>query len=309
MGYRRVSVLGADLVLAVPDALTQRARALATGRARVSAPGRKVTERPPAEARALPPGTAAASPEAARLLARLAEVGWWYHTIELGHGVATPGGFDHRPYLPLYPIPADLSGLRVLDVATFDGFWAFEFARRGAAEVVALDVARFGDLDLPAPARRAMSAEELDRPVGRGFEVCRDLLGLGGRVRREALSVYDLSPARPGGGPFDLVFVGDLLLHLMNPARALQAVASVVAPGGRAVVVETFDPNLPGGLVEFQGGGSDCVWWRMGLGALERMVRDAGFGEVRLVSKFRTGGAGERPWLWHAAFVCAPPQP
>ncbi len=64
----------------------------------------------------------------------------WYHTLELGDGVVTKGMFDHRPHLDHYPIPADLSGKRCLDVATMDGFWAFEMERRGAASVVALDL-------------------------------------------------------------------------------------------------------------------------------------------------------------------------
>src|SRR5918998_3481447 len=59
----------------------------------------------------------------------------WYHTLELGEGVVTKGMFDHRPHLHHYPIPADLSGKRCLDVATIDGFWAFEMERRGAASV------------------------------------------------------------------------------------------------------------------------------------------------------------------------------
>ena len=64
----------------------------------------------------------------------------WYHTLELGNGVVTKGMFDHRPVLSRYPIPADLTGKRCLDVATMDGYWAFEMERRGAASVTALDL-------------------------------------------------------------------------------------------------------------------------------------------------------------------------
>ena len=35
------------------------------------------------------------------------------------------------------------------DVAAFDGFWSFEFERRGAAEVVALGIATPREVDLP----------------------------------------------------------------------------------------------------------------------------------------------------------------
>ena len=63
----------------------------------------------------------------------------WYHTLELGDGIATEAMFDHRPVLHRYPMPDDLSGLRCLDVGTMDGFWAFEMERRGASSVVAID--------------------------------------------------------------------------------------------------------------------------------------------------------------------------
>src|SRR6059058_5727786 len=77
----------------------------------------------------------------------------WYHTLELGQGVATTGMFDHRPVLDRYPIPADLSGKRCLDVATMDGYFAFEMERRGAASVTALDLEDPEELDWPASLR------------------------------------------------------------------------------------------------------------------------------------------------------------
>ena len=40
----------------------------------------------------------------------------WYHTVDLGDGVLTPGQYDHRDVLASYGIPADLAGKTVLDV-------------------------------------------------------------------------------------------------------------------------------------------------------------------------------------------------
>src|SRR2546423_14048035 len=74
----------------------------------------------------------------------------WYHTLELGGGVVTKGMFDHRPVLDRYPIPEDLTGKRCLDVATMDGFWAFEMERRGAASVTALYLEDPAQLGWPA---------------------------------------------------------------------------------------------------------------------------------------------------------------
>src|SRR5579872_3409662 len=75
----------------------------------------------------------------------------WYHTIELPGGIVTPGEYDHRPIVSKVPLPERLDGLRCLDVGTHDGFWAFEMERRGAAEVVAIDVEDPSELDWPEP--------------------------------------------------------------------------------------------------------------------------------------------------------------
>src|SRR3954466_13460849 len=64
----------------------------------------------------------------------------WYHTLELAPGVVTPGWFDTRKVVSQLPFPASLAGKRCLDVATFDGFWAFEMESRGASEVAAIDL-------------------------------------------------------------------------------------------------------------------------------------------------------------------------
>jgi tRNA (mo5U34)-methyltransferase len=70
-------------------------------------------------------------------LAERVKLNGWYHTLELAPGVVTPGMFDLRPYVSRYGLPERLDGKRVLDIGTWDGFWAFEMERRGAAEVVA----------------------------------------------------------------------------------------------------------------------------------------------------------------------------
>ncbi len=57
----------------------------------------------------------------------------WYHAIDLGDGTVTPGWFDLRPFVNHYGIPDDLNGMRALEIGTWDGFWAFEMERRGAA--------------------------------------------------------------------------------------------------------------------------------------------------------------------------------
>ena len=68
----------------------------------------------------------------------------------------TEGTFDLRPYVARYGLPTDMTGMRALDVGTWDGFWAFEMERRGA-EVVA------DEPGVPAPGRLDDAATERSR--------------------------------------------------------------------------------------------------------------------------------------------------
>src|SRR5262245_29064139 len=72
---------------------------------------------------------------------------YWYHTIDLGDGLVTPGDYDYRYALPLYKFPADMRGMNVLDVGSATGFFAFEFERRGA-KVVSVDLPSMTEWDI-----------------------------------------------------------------------------------------------------------------------------------------------------------------
>lgn len=64
----------------------------------------------------------------------------WWHTIELPDGTVTPGKVDYRDpeKARRFQLPKDLTGKRVLDLGTFDGYWAIEAKKRGA-DVTAAD--------------------------------------------------------------------------------------------------------------------------------------------------------------------------
>src|SRR5947209_12514946 len=72
----------------------------------------------------------------------------WRQVVELTPTLATPGTADFRAVRQLARLPDSLAGLRCLDAARRDGFWAFELESRGAAEVVALDWEPY--IDFPA---------------------------------------------------------------------------------------------------------------------------------------------------------------
>ena len=64
----------------------------------------------------------------------------WYHSIVLLNGEKTKGDTDYSVWNSThYLFPDDLTGKSVIDFGTFDGYWAIETKKRGAAEVVAVD--------------------------------------------------------------------------------------------------------------------------------------------------------------------------
>jgi tRNA (mo5U34)-methyltransferase len=200
----------------------------------------------------------------------------WYHTLELAPGVETPGFFDHRPLLAKLPIPASLAGQRCLDIGTFDGFWAFEMERRGAAEVVAADILDPMAWDWPAGAHPlAIEAMERRKEAGRGFEIASEALG--SEVHKIEASVYELDPAVHG--EFDFVFMGSLLLHLRDPILALERVRSVCR--GLFLTIDAVDPLLtllhPRRPIGFLEGIGRPWWWKPNMRGYEQMVRSAGF--------------------------------
>ena len=197
----------------------------------------------------------------------------WYHTIELGPDIVTPGWFDCRS-VAKWILPSDCTGLRCLDVGTFDGFWAFEMERRGAEEVVAVDILDESRWDWPAiPDHRDLEAIADRKGGGDGFLTAKEALG--SSVQRLDLSIYDLDPALHG--EFDLVYLGSLLLHLRDPIRGLEAVRSVCR--GRLISTDAISLPMslwPAPAANLDGRGRP-YWWKPNKQAFKRMIEVAGY--------------------------------
>lgn len=203
---------------------------------------------------------------------------FWYHTIEVVPGVTTPGWFDLRPVVDLLPWP-DVRGKRCLDIGTYDGYLAFELERRGASEVVAVDVEDHLLWDWPPDYR----AEDLPRdpgfsgpPKGAGFRLAAELMG--SQVDWRPISIYDLDPAEVG--TFDVVVCGSLMLHLRDPLRALEAVRSVtdgvfLSSEQIEAALTVLGRSVP--LFTLNGSGGDCQWFNFNAAGHERLLYAAGF--------------------------------
>src|SRR3954451_21873218 len=203
----------------------------------------------------------------------------WYHTLELPGGVVTPGEFDHRSIVGRLPWP-DLCGKRCLDVGSRNGFYAFEMERRGAAEVVSLDVDDPADLNMPATAPPAAAIAAEVRAGNEAFDAAH--AALGSRVERVYRSLYELDEA--WAGRFDFAVLGTLLMHLRDPVGALRAVRGVT---DALLVNEGVMPSLtlirrvPTAQVVMR---DEPFWWLANPAALRRWVEAAGF-EVERMSR------------------------
>ncbi|MGH2772424.1 MAG: class I SAM-dependent methyltransferase [Actinomycetota bacterium] len=211
----------------------------------------------------------------------------WYHTIEFPGGLVSRGNFDHRKIVGRYGIPASLKGKTVLDVGAADGYFSFEMEKRGASRVVALDVPGIEDCDWTAPMHSRVAAQiGTPPPWTTHFLLARHWLG--SKVERLEINIYDLTPE--AAGKFDVVFCGDVLLHLQNPLKALTNICAVTKE--MAIVETVIDPviehQFPGAPYARFGSRADEVvpgevntFWRMNSSGLKDMLEYAGFGDVQ----------------------------
>jgi tRNA (mo5U34)-methyltransferase len=234
---------------------------------------------------------------------------YWYHTVDLGDGLVTPGDYDFRETVERFPFPADMTGMRVLDVGSATGFFAFEFERRGAA-VTSVELPSIADWDMAGVDRQPVlealkawaGADDLatldEIVVHGGFQFCSEILR--SNVTRCLSSVYDLTPQKLGGGePFDLVFVGDMLVHTMAPLQALNVLAGFCR--GTMVISQDL-PEFGGDTpVMLYFGGDDAAgdnrsWWHPNEACWKQMLRRLGFADVRVVGHHE--GVVRREWVY-----------
>jgi tRNA (mo5U34)-methyltransferase len=209
---------------------------------------------------------------------RVAELGQWFHNLDLG-GVKTAP--DH--FLGDYPavkwrsfepaIPRDLTGKSVLDIGCNAGYYSIEMKRRGAARVVGVD----SDRKYLAQARFAAEVNGLD-------------------IEFRELSVYDVAQL---GERFDVVLFMGVLYHLRHPLLALDLLYEHVVGdllvfqsmqrGPREVKAfksdyhfwqtEIFDdPGFPRMyFIENCYAQDPTNWWIPNRACAEAMLRSAGF--------------------------------
>ena len=189
----------------------------------------------------------------------------WFHTIDLGDGILTPGEKDTRAEVAHMRLPADLAGRTVLDIGAYDGFYSFEAERRGAARVLAADSWTW---NWPGSDAR------------RNFDLAHRVLG--SRVDSQVIAVEDLTPEAVGG-TFDVVLFLGVLYHAPDPLGYLRRLRSVT--GGMAIVetvVDLLDVGVPAAAY-YPGSalhGDASNHFGPNPAAVEGLLADAGFARV-----------------------------
>jgi tRNA (mo5U34)-methyltransferase len=198
----------------------------------------------------------------------------WFHQIDLGDGIVTPGHDNSAEKLPRMGLPADLSGKSVLDVGAWDGFFSFEAERRGAERVVAIDPNAWR---APVGPDNPWSGQD-------GFKLARRVLG--STIEDLDIGLDELAPERIGR--FDLVLFLGVFYHLPDPLPIFERVASLTA---ERLILETHADLVwmrrPAMVYypESELSHDASNWWGPNAALLRDLLLSYGFKRVEVVSK------------------------
>jgi tRNA (mo5U34)-methyltransferase len=201
----------------------------------------------------------------------------WYHRMDLGNGVTTPG----LPWEVLWDNTRqarkeiDYANKTVLDLGSWDGMWAFEAEMLGAAFVVATDCMNYWQL----PWHRGMDNLLLVREAI--FSKVVPLWNLSPYVLRERLDNMLYSHALLKDG-FDIVQHLGLLYHLRDPLLSLAQARSVIKDGGILLLETALCGNGDSCMMRFNFGpgafyNDFTSWWAPTLSCLREMLRTSLF--------------------------------
>lgn len=159
------------------------------------------------------------------------DLGSFFLSLPLGPGQYTRStkGVLTCQFLEQIRLPRDLSGRRVLDLASSDGFYTFECEARGAAEVYSVEGPEWKD---GTGYKRYAYAHER----------------FGSRAKPLASYLEELDPGKLG--TFDLTLCLGLYYHLRDPFLCLRKLydmtSGTLIVTGRTVRHAPFDPMHPG---------------------------------------------------------------
>ena len=223
-------------------------------------------QHPAAPVASPPPHAPPLEGPAAELLAR-AKAYYWFHSIDLGNGVITPGSKSVellRAESNAIFGPLDLREKSVLDIGAWNGNFSFEAKRRHAARVLATD-------------HHCWKPEVQGRDT---FQLAKATLHL--EIDELDIDVPQLTPDRVG--QFDVVLFLGVFYHLVDPIQALQNVAALTKEV--AVVESHLDlATVERPAMVFYPGAElnndPTNWWGPNRACMEALLRLVGFARIQ----------------------------
>lgn len=219
----------------------------------------------------------------------------WFHSIELGSGVVTPGVPTNQALERPGAFP-EVRDRTVLDIGAWDGKYSFRAEQKGARRVVALDhyvwqvdwekrqqywrqCEAEGRIPDPGEDARFLSPDQL--PGRRGFDFAHRALGSAVEPVVADFMTADLSLL----GTFDVVLFFGVLYHVLDPFAALRQVRALTR---EVAAIETAAIRVVGhrraALFGFVAGDElhhdHSNWYVPTEAGLHAMCRAAGFRRV-----------------------------
>lgn len=251
----------------------------------------------------------------------IAEHAFWWHSIDLGSGIVTPG---HKPApvmeleLEALRLP-DLHGKTVLDIGAWDGYFAFAAERLGASRVVAMDYYTWATDPTTIVWKGSNSSEHrresastkppwdpINLPGKKGFDLAHQALASNVESVFADLLTLDATTL----GQFDIVLFLGVLYHTRYPAEMLEKVAMLTR---EITVLETESFVLPGyeclPLGQFfekdELEENDSNWWSLTEPAIAGMCRSSGFASVQFLDPYHRFQGSENGMTRHRALAHA----
>jgi len=207
----------------------------------------------------------------------------WYHRMDLGNGIVTPGVFEPGTDMTEIFEKAQFRGKTVLDLGCWDGYWSFLAEKKGASLVVAADV-RADTLENFLLARQILNSNVL--PL---FTV--NVLDM-----ESNLDIEGIPPL------FDVIIFYGVLHHLRDPMQSLAKIRGKIRSGGHLLLhsVVSSDDTIPSMRLEIMDperfDHDRTHWWTPTAQCLRDMVRSSFFEIVSERSVFK-GGVGSMSLL------------
>jgi tRNA (mo5U34)-methyltransferase len=191
---------------------------------------------------------------------------YWHHTLRLGPDLIVNGGKSAEALEAERAAildPVDLNNRTVIDVGTWNGYFAFEAKRAGARSVTATD-----SFVWRLPSFRGRDT----------FELARDYLGLD-------IAAKEIDPTElPGDlAPADVVLFLGVFYHMFDPILVLRNVAALTRD---LLIVETHQDLLEidrPGMIFYPGktlNNDGSNWWGPNPACVAELLAELGFARV-----------------------------